>query len=169
MTIYANDCRIFSTGMLRCFCLIACWIIGLLIGYFFSEPFSFSLMRSAAQQPVSIVGLFIALFYPLICTYFSFLTEKPIVVLIVCFLKAVAFGFSGALISQYFQSAGWIVCLLLMFSDCCFVCVLLILWLRCFSGVSVHPMSDLFVCAVIGICIAAADYFIISPFLQGLL
>ena len=169
MTIYANDRRHISIQMLRCIVLIACWLIGLLIGYLYSKPFSFSLMRSVVVQPVSIVGLCVSVFFPLICAYFSFLTEKPVVVMIVCFLKAVAFSFSGALVSHYFQSAGWIICFFMMFSDCCFSIVFLTLLLLYFSCACIRPMSDLFVCTAIGICIATADYFAISPFLQGLL
>ena len=168
LRFYANEGHCFSRERRYFFLLIACWLIGLLIGYLFSKPFSSALMRSAVQQPVSIVGLCVTVFFPLCFAYFSFLSEKPIVLMIVSFIKAVAFSFSGALVWHYFQSAGWIICFFLMFSDCCFLVVFLILLLRYFSGVSLHLKTDFCISAFIAICIATADYFVISPFLQGL-
>ena len=169
MGIYSKDCLHLKVRIFNCVFLVTCWCIGLLLGYLFFKPFSYSLMRSAVQQPVSIVGLFLTVFFPLIFAYFSFLINKPIFLQIVCFFKAVAFGFSGAFISAYFQSAGWLICLFMMFSDVCFSAVFLVLLLRCFSGSCFQPMVDLAVSAILGICIVTADYFVVSPFLQGLL
>ena len=149
--------------------LLLAWIGGTSFGCSLYEPLPVTLMHSVVITPMSIVGVFVCVFLPLVCTYFSFLLDKLIIILIVCFLKAVAFSFSGALIWHYFQSAGWLICFFMMFSDCCFSIVFLTLLLRYFSCACIRPMSDLFVCTAIGICIATADYFVISPFLQGLL
>lgn len=168
MTIYAK-LPVFSQSTYRCIGLVFCWCIGLLVGYYIYEPSFHSLMHGAVFQPVSIVGVFVCIYLPLICSYFSFLTDKPIIIMVVCFLKAVAFGFSGTLISHSFQSAGWLACFLLLFSDSCFLCVLLFLWLRRFMNLNSQSMTDIYVCTAVGSAIAMVDSLVIFPFLRGLL
>ena len=168
MTIYANVQRSISKSRYWCITLIFSWLAGLAVGSCFYKPSLFSLMRSALFQPVSIVGLFVCLFLPLLCSYFSFVTEKPVLIVIVCFFKAVAFGFSCSLISQTYGTAAWLARFLFLFSDSCFLLVLFVLWLRRFLNTGIQNMTDVYVCAVIGILIAAVDYFVISPFVVGL-
>lgn len=168
MTIYANILRGLSRSAYQCIALIFSWLSGLLIGCCLCKLYSFSLMRSALLQPVSIVGLFVCIFLPLILSYFSFAANKPIFITIVCFLKAVAFGFSCALVSQTFDAASWLIQILFLFSDSCFLLVLFVLWLRRFLIADAHGVGDILVCAVFGILIASADYFVVSPILEGL-
>lgn len=171
MAVFANKYFHFFKNHTRCVYLCFSWILGLCAGcglYHVMKPSSFLLMRSAILQPVSIVGLFASVFLPLICSYFSILTDKPIIIWIVCFLKAVAFGFSGVLVSQCFYDASWLVRFLFLFSDSCFLVVLFSLWFRRCANVCIDGYADFAFSAVLGFCIAAADYFVISPFLMGL-
>ena len=149
--------------------LIISWCLGILFGYFFYEPSFSSMVRCAVMQPVSIVGLFSCLFFPLLFSYLSVIMNKPIIILIVCFLKAASFGFSVTILSSLFATATWLVRFLLLFSDSFFCIVLLLLWLRRFHHSKIHNYCDFFICSMIGIGIAAVDIFVISPFLQGLL
>lgn len=162
MTFFANFRRIVSRNS-RFTSLVFCWLFGLIVGYCLLEPFFLPLMRSFALQPVSIVGYLVSLFLPFICSYVAIISDKPIIIMVVCFLKAVAFGFTGALISQFFYSASWLVRLLLMFSDSWFLIILFILWFRRFSDFNIHGSMDILVTALLGIGISIADFFWISP------
>ena len=79
LTIHANKLVCFHPAK-DALSLIFTWVSGLLLGYLFCKPCFVSLMRSALLQPVSIVGLFICIFLPLILSYFSILLKKPIII-----------------------------------------------------------------------------------------
>lgn len=168
MTNYANIHPVLSRSAYKVISLILSWISGLLIGFCFGKFFSVSLTRSVILEPVSVVGLFACVFLPLIITYFSILTNKPIFILIVCFFKAVAFGFSGMLIFRSFGTASWLIQALFLFSDSIYCVVLLFLWFWRFWNVNIDNMRDVFLCAIVGILVTTADYFVISPILFGL-
>ena len=122
MTDFAYN-RIFGVLLRKYrFVLCACWLLGLCAGSYlglFFEPYSISMMRSAAVQPVSIVGLCLSALFPLVFTYFSVYLHKPIIIFSVCLFKAVAFGFSGAVIVKCFGNSGWLMQALLLFSEYC--------------------------------------------------
>ena len=147
------------------------WISGILAGLGLSlvcKPFLFLQMRSAILQPVSIVGLCCTIFLPLLCTYLSFLLNRPIFVLAVCFIKAVSHGFSLSWVFALYNTASWLMYTLFMFSDCCFLLLLFFLWLR-YPYFQKTEMKRFFRISIIsGLLIVFGDYFIISPFLAGL-
>lgn len=147
------------------------WLLGIFFGSQLCmklEPPNFLMMRSVFFQPVSIVGLLVSVFLPLIITYFSIVSSKPILIVIVCFLKAAAFGFSGVLISRLFGTASWLLCFLYLFSDSCFLLPLFILWFRRCGNVRIIGLTDVYLCAAVGLLTVAVDYFSISPILAGL-
>lgn len=149
--------------------LFSIWIIGLFVGICLYNPGFSSLMRSVVFQPVSIVGLLVILFLPLFTVYVSFRLNKPIFGIIVCFLKAIAFGFTGCLVTQTFKSASWLMRLLFLFSDHCFVVLQFGLWFhlfdlyRCNSSKHHHGC-----CCALTMLVAFCDFFVISPFIKGL-
>lgn len=152
------------------FCLLFCWIIGFFAGVFVSFIFvpSFSsLMHGLVLEPVSIVGNMICIFLPLALSVISIISCKPEIILLVCFVKAVSFGFCGMLVSSVFGSASWMIRLLLLFSDTVFITVLFWLWLRHFDR-QIPCDFDCYVCLMVGILIAGIDYFVVGPVLQGL-
>ena len=148
--------------------LISVWIIGLFVGIHLYDPMYYSLMCSVLLQPVTIVGLLMILFLPLISAYLSFLLHEPIISLIVCFFKAVAFGFTGCFISHKFGSGSWLMRLLFLFSDHCCVIMLFILWFCVFSSFGGRREKFDSVFFLPAVPIALLDYFVISPFLRGL-
>ncbi len=149
-------------------CLILCWCCGMFFGCSLYEPLSLSLMRSAVSTPVSIVGVFVCIFLPLLCTYFSFITEKPIIILIVCFFKAAAYGYSAKLINVCYATAGWLVRLLFLFSDSCLLVLLLFLWIYHFVGNSRRSIRGLYLCGLLSAIVVMFDVYVIHPFLEGL-
>ena len=146
-------------------CIFFVWIIGLFLGVCLYGPIYSTLMYSVVHQPVSIIGLIMIWFLPLFAVYASYSLNKPFLSFIVCFLKAVAFGFSGCLITENFGSASWLVRFLLLFSDHCCVIILFVFWAHIFcSNVRKHTYIFYIFAALIAVC----DYFIISPFAIGL-
>ena len=148
--------------------LLLTWVIGILLGYFYYEPSFSPMMRSVVIRPVSIVGLFSCIFLPLFCSFFSVIVRRPIFILIVCFFKAVSFGFSCGMLTQLYGSAAWLIRFLFLFSDSCFCVILLLLWSHRFVYPNIRGYRDFFYCALFGAGIALVDSLFISPFLQGL-
>lgn len=168
MTENANSQRCFPAAVWMNSVLILSWLCGLLLGYSLYEPLFFPLMRSLFLQPVSIVGLVICILLPLVLTAIFYLIEKPIFISIVCFIKAAAFGFSCSVISREFASASWLVQFLFLFSDCCFLTILMSLWLSCSDSPKRKRLKAFRIAAVFGIFIALIDYLLVSPLLERL-
>ena len=168
MIIYANDRYVSSSRKFYCVIFVFIWIFGILFGSCLLKPSLSPLMCSVFSQPVSIVGLFAIFFLPLILCYFSILLNKPLIILTVCFFKAVAFGFSGILIYQTFSSAAWVAFILFLFPDYCSVLSLIILGLRYFLDAFQGRSVDFISCCFAGLLISIADLFVISPFWEGL-
>lgn len=171
MRHYANSTVKFSNHYFYYGFLLSCWMSGLLLGCVFGirnvTLFS-SMMRAALGERMSIVSMFLNFFFPLIITYLSVVIEKPIYILIVCFFKAAAYGFTGVLISYVFHNASWLIRLLFQFSDSCLLCVLMILWFYKPYNPQLKGNFDVKLCAVLGVLIAILDYCVISPYLQRL-
>ena len=147
------------------------WFAGILAGFglfHLCKPFVFLQMRSAVLQPVSIVGLFCSIFLPLFCTYISVLINRPIIVLVVCFFKAASFCFSFSCVSALYDTASWLLYMLFMFSDSCFLLILFFLWLRYPYNYDAKSKRIFCFSILVALLIIFGDYFIVSPFLIGL-
>ena len=150
-------------------CLV--WMAGLLFGCIIAltgNSVFLAWMRSAVFQPVSIVGLLVSVFLPLLLTYISFVIKKPIILLIVCFLKAAAFAFCGTLIHQCYGNASWLVGYLYLFSDSFFAIFLFALWYRRLDCSRTTGSFELPLCVLVGVLLAAVEYLLVSPLLLGL-
>lgn len=148
------------------------WTLGLFLGIYSSFPMEdsfFRLMRAAAGCRVSIVGLFAVLILPFLFSAFAVYFSQPWLLLLICFLKAYCFGFCCFLTQISFGSAGWLLRLLLLFSDCCILPVLCWFWIRHISGEKRALWQDLAVCAAASLLIGGVDYCVISPFLATLI
>ena len=167
MTLNANI-RYHSSPLSRTILLLFVWLVGLCVGYLLCDPSCFLLMRSAVVQPVSIVGLFICIFLPLILSYYSILFEKPVCILIVCFIKSVAFAFPCALIACAFDTSSWLIRFLFLFSDNLFLLFLTMFWLKSTYDVKASHQRSFQFCALFGVLIGATDYLFVSPLLERL-
>lgn len=148
--------------------LLLCLCFGFFLGCSIYEPIYLSMMRSALDLPVSIVGVFVSIYLPLICTYFSFTSNKPVFIFIICFIKAAGFGFSCFLVGGFFASAGWLIRLLLLFSDSFILFILLSLWIQHFLSHSVFVMSWFYTAVLLATVFIFFDFFAVIPFIQGL-
>lgn len=148
------------------------WILGLIFGglaaVFVSNDVS-SLMHAASVSRVSIVGLLSVYLFPLLFSALAVYMNLPYLLLPICFLKAVSFSYLAMGVSIAFGSAGWLVRLLLMFSDLASFPILWWFWSRSRSG-SHGSLLRFFTAAL---CLAAVfgsiDYCLVAPFLANLL
>ena len=147
------------------------WIAGILFGFglfLACKSFAFPMMRCAVSQQVSIVGLLCSIFLPLFCTFISHSSNKPIIILVVSFLKSASFCFSFLLATVLFGSASWLLGLLFMFSDSCILLMFFILWLWLPSCYGAKSKRIFCFSAFFGLLIAFGEYYFISPFLDQL-
>lgn len=154
------------------FWLLLLWCAGLILGVFFAcqaDDSTILMMRSAASAPVSISGLLVVFLLPFLLSASAVYLSQPLLLLATAFAKAFSFGFCAYAVDSAFRSAGWLMCLLLMFSDLCFLPVLMWFWLRHITGNRRSADVDLAVCAAIAVCIGLFDYCIVSPFLAMVL
>lgn len=152
--------------------LALCWIAGLLMGSLLAigagNAFS-SWMRTADLGCVSIVSFVTVLFLPFLFSAFAVMISRPQLLLLICFLKAFSFGFCASGITQCFQSAGWLVRGLLLFSDGCLLPVLLWFWVRHIDGTQRVTTSEMLACAALTFLVGSVDRCLVSPFLAMLI
>lgn len=145
-----------------------CWCLGFLFGVFlflYAGTPGVSLMRRTVYGSVSIVSLIgIGLLPFLFTAYAVFLSELRLLFLI-CFCKACMFAFVSIGISVAFSSAGWMMRGLLVYYDSILCVLLYFLWHRLLAGRKVYWFAIIFA----GVLAGSIEYYIISPFLAGLI
>jgi len=148
------------------------WIAGLLCGAFFAgsaeDPY-FALMRMGVFSRVSIVGLFVLIFFPLLLSALAVYFRLPAAIYLIAFAKAILFGYTMCATSIAFASAGWLIRFLYTFCDAVFILFLLWFWIRRITFGRANLRKDVLICTAAGILISLIDYFCISPFLVMLM
>lgn len=147
------------------------FLSGLFFGIhlFFSADTSFdSLMPGALTSPVSIVDLLIPFALPFLFSAAAVYLCIPGLILPVSFLKSAIYGFLSCGISYSFGSSGWLVLLLFLFSDICFLPLLYLYWIRHISAQRLFSLIETGLFFAGAILISGIDYYVIFPFLQGL-
>lgn len=152
--------------------LASSFFLGLCAGSWFSIQAGiliFPTMRTAASCGVSIPGLLSANLLPLLFSAFAVYISQIWLLVPIAFWKAFQFSYVGMGVMAAFGSAGWLIRLLMMFSDILMLGVLWWYWLRALSGrrgcalvVSLVPFSA-------AVLIASLDYSVISPFLADMI
>ncbi len=146
------------------------WIGGLLSGLLLAELTGdtyTALMRTAAQNRVSIVGLFAVTCLPFLFTAFAVFISRPSLIYGAAFVQALLFSWCGLGVLNAYGSAGWLVRLLLQFSSGCALSVFCWFCIRCLQGKTLK--KDLFVSAAVLAVICSIDYCFVSPFLVMLI
>lgn len=156
-----------------CIVLLALfWCVGLFFGIYTACSFNDAfvpLMRAAVQCRVSIVGLLLILFLPFLFAAFAVYFSQPWLLLVIGFVKAFSFGFCCFAAQSCFGSAGWLVRLLLLFSDSCMLPVLCWFCVRHISGDLMAIRKDLILALALAIVVGSIDYYWVSPFLAALI
>lgn len=148
------------------------WFLGLLLGVIFSIAAGdsiVSLMRTAVSSHVSISGLLTAILLPFLLSAFAVFICEPWLLFVIAFLKAFAFSYLGLGVMVAYGSAGWLVWLLLMFSDCCSLPLLLWYWIRFISGRKSTVIPVTVVLFFLAVLIGSFDFCVVSPFLATLI
>ncbi len=160
-----------QSAYFRLLSLFAVWLLGILLGSCFAcfdTTFSHSLMLSTVQQPMSIVGLFTCVFLPFLISYLFYVSDNRLFLLIICFIKAVAFSYSWATLTKHFGSAAWLITFLFLFSDIFALILLFRLWtVRSISAQELRKHT-LFIHFLLLVVFSFADYCVIVPFIQKL-
>lgn len=154
------------------FLLSACCLFGLLcgtfLGVFFSDSYGF-LMRMAATCRVSIVGLGILLLLPLFLSFLCIHCGRPKLLYGICFLKSFMLGLCAMGCFYAFGSGGWLVRLLVQFSDLITFPILCWFMLRCISNSGKGIQRDYILCNGAFLLVGILDFFYISPYLVMLI
>lgn len=110
------------------------WCIGLFCGIFIfftaGDP-TVSLMRLAVHSPASIVNLLLCELLPFLLSALAVFWGAYRLLYGCAFFRAVLFSFFSLGVFTAFGSAGWLLYLLLMFSDIVLCVLLYLFWLRC--------------------------------------
>ncbi len=145
------------------------WLSGLLFGYLISNlqtDFLSSMMRTACNTRVSILGLSVVLFLPFLIIFLSYAISAPILTLPFIFLKALLFSCCSIGITRSFYDAAWLIRFFLLFSDSIGVVILMLYSLRyCQCNCSAGFKRESVLFALILLLAGCIDYMFISPFL----
>lgn len=151
--------------------IICLWVCGLVCGALLAAKtctLDASLMRMVVKSRVSIIGLVLALFFPLVLTAVALITNMSFLVLPALFIKAVCFALCGCGLFITFGDAGWLVRWLFMFSDSCMVVFLLWFVLKHFAGDRETLKKDFSACCICAAFLGMIEILSISPFTAAL-
>lgn len=153
------------------FLLFCSGTFGLILGTLFAafaDASVFSLMRQVSFGPVSIVVFSASQLLPFLIAAYAASISRLWLMHTVCFCKLFLFAYSGTIVWIAFDSAGWLVRSLLLFSQ--ILLVPLLCW-YCFRQV-MHGGSqrnDLLICLGIAVITALCDCLFIAPFLAKII
>ena len=152
--------------------LSACWLLGVLLGFSAALQAGENvavLMCRISFGSVSIVDLLLSCLFPFLIAAIAAYLSEPWLLLIVCLLKAFLFSFCAFGISLAYGSAGWLVRILLLFSD---LILLPILYFYCYfllkKGFGRAKVLSYIVCAAVLVVGFVNKYFIV-PFCGSVL
>ena len=155
----------------RLFAVACAWFTGLVFGALVSMSASgmtVSAIRTASLSPVSVFGLLSAILLPLLSSAFAVYFSAPNLLFPLAFLKAFLVAWLGWGVLVSFGSAGWLIRMLLMFSEILSLPLLWWYWQRILSGNPGRGFCTL-ICTGFALGIGLLDYFVVSPFLVNLL
>lgn len=166
-------CRIFTHNPRKYSLLFLAfvWLMGLIFGIYYSSfggSSYFSLMRSAACSPVSIVGLLSVALLPFLFSAFAVYTRSNFLLWMLCFIKGCLFAFVSMGVFAAYGNAGWLVRLLMMFSDLLCLVFLWLCWIRCACTGFRNSLPAVAGCGCISAVIVGLDYLFVSPILAKL-
>lgn len=121
-------------------------------------------MFGALSCAVSIVGLLLVIILPFLITALAVYESKPVALYLLCFFKAVLYSVNVLAIYGAYGTAGWLVQILLMFTENCTMAMLWFLWLCVILNRPKIFQRAFLWCFGISVLAGVLDLFIISPF-----
>lgn len=152
-------------------CLLA-WTAGLFLGVFlanYAHENYFLLMRMAAKSRVSIVGLLTSAMLPFLFVFYFAHIRNFWPITVICLMKGILFSFGAVAVASAFGSAGWLVRLLLQFTDICLIPIFSWLVLRSCVKDAGRLQKDAVICSAMVALICSLDYCVVSPYLAMLI
>lgn len=157
--------------VLTCCCVAFTWLFGLLVGKWIASGLSVTgidFARSIVSGRGSLTFLLLRSVLPVIAVLLLAHRGRKGYILPVVFLKALLLNFSVCIMMRAFDSAGWLVSVLVFFTDflSCYLCVFCVLYSLCTE----KKVSKRFctTCFVLCSLVAVFDYFVILPFVVSL-
>lgn len=160
----SSRCRKYGTSILA-----SCWTLGLVFGLCSVATGTFDpAFQQAADLSPSFLSILSVLLLPIVISLLALFAGQRWLIFPLAFLKALSFAYVGWSVVVTFDSAGWLIRMLLMFSDCVTVPLLWWFWNKALTLEfdAIAPASIAAVLSILGIGIV--DYGIISPFLVSL-
>ena len=157
-----------------CYCnvpaliLALCWICGLTGGVFYSLSTIdsyFTLMRMLPYQHVSIVGVVGVLFSFFVINLSAYRLFARYFLYMIVLTKAFVFGFCMCCVNLFYGTAGWLIYLLVSFSEICTAVPFIWLSLRSFTDARRALMRKSLNCLVLHFAVYIIDICCVSPYL----
>lgn len=148
------------------------FLAGMLLGivpFFCSAAFSFPWMRGCLTGAVSIVGVTLLNYLPFLLSAYAVSLSRPGLLAGVALARGWLFSFTCLRISLGFGTAGWIVRLLLLFSDLICLPLLYFFWLRLLSGGERPDAWELLFYFSVVLLTGSVDICLISPILASII
>ena len=144
------------------------WVIGFAVGLYFLTIMDSGLQElfySASVCSVSVVGMLISAFLPIFISAIAAYFSVPVLIYALCFFKAVCYSFVLCGIVTAFGYSGWLIRLMLLFTDSAITVLLFWLWHKLLSSDCCFTGQAFLICAAVAVAICAIDYFLVSPYL----
>lgn len=125
-----------------------------------------SLMLACCDAGVSIVGLFFVPFFPFLISAIAVYCSIPLLVYIIGLVKSFAIGFCFCAVSRAFAGGGWLISLLLMFTDLLTAPALFLFQLRVVTEEQQRILRHGVYALVWFVTVSLADYIWIAPLLR---
>ena len=148
------------------------WTFGLSGGILFSlkaEPLFTSRMCAGVLTSVSIPGLLLLMIFPFILSLFAIRFRAMWAVFILALLKSFIYGFSRCMIIHIYFRAGWLVNILLFFSDTAISLLLLWYWISCLAHAGKWTLKTCFGLCAGAVLICVLDCCFVLPVLTGIM
>ena len=137
--------------------------------YFANNVSADSLMRGCVHASVSIVWLFVLSVFPFLISALAVLFSFPLLIYLVCFVRALIFGFVLAGLECGWGDSAWLVRFCLLFEDCLLIPTLYLFCRRNLLSRDLVPWGES-VCLVlwVGLTVIIRDR-LVDPFLAEVL
>ena len=153
------------TGLIPGVTLLGVWLAGLSLGFladrFYGDCYE-RMAFSAGRSALTYLGACVVTILPLLLSALAVFIFHRFGACLACFLRGFTMGFFLGLLTA--AGGAWLA-VLLLFSGLCFCPVLLwYLWRRFSVGMR-DARRDFGYCFLAGLCLAAVDTWVVSPFL----
>ena len=147
------------------------WCFGLICGASAAActDIPVSLMRACCNAGVSIVGLFLIPFFPFMISAIAVYCSIPLLIYLCVLAKSFLLGFCAWALIGTFSVGGWLICLLLLFTDLLTAPALYFFQLRCLRGVVKDIISSGVYTVLWFVAVSLADYLWVVPLLRDII